>query len=125
MMAATASVTMLLSPVVAKADGPASNMVRTYKDLRNQKYEYSDIEAQTNFGWPSSKTTVNLKNFQLWKSWLIPSQVTVNQTGYIGWSTEDIPLIIQGSNHHTASCAEALQRRFPKLQQDQPNHHQQ
>ena len=96
LMAAAASASMLLAPVVAKADGPARNIVKTYKDLQNLKYEYSDIEAQTNFGWPSSKTTMNLKNFQLRKSWLIPSQVTVNQNGYMGWSTEDIPLIIKG-----------------------------
>lgn len=94
-MAAAASVTMLLSPVVAKADGTES-WVRNYQSLVNAAGGECAIAPETPFGWPEKNTTVNLGAFDIcWDPWVIPKQITVNQKGDMGY-TKDVAVIIQG-----------------------------
>lgn len=95
MMAAAASVSMLLSPVVAKADGTEA-WVRNYQSLVNAAGGDCTIAPETPFGWPEKNTTVNLGAFNIgWDSWVIPKQITVNQKGDMGY-TKDVAVIIQG-----------------------------
>ena len=95
LMAAAASASMLLAPVVAKADGTES-WVRNYQSLVNAAGGNCTIAPETPFGWPGKNTTVKLGAFNIgWGSWVIPKQITVNQKGDMGY-TKDVAVIIQG-----------------------------
>lgn len=95
-LAAATSVTMLASAGSVWADGPIGNRVRTYSDLQNLTRDYTEINVQEPFGWPATETIVNLKDFSLETPWVIPAQVTVNQSGAMKWSRQENPLTIQG-----------------------------
>ena len=95
LMAAAASASMLLAPVVAKADG-TGGWVRNYQSLVNAAGGDCTIAPETPFGWPKKNTTVKLGAFDIgWDSWVIPKQITVNQKGDMGY-TKDVAVIIQG-----------------------------
>lgn len=54
LMAAAASASMLLAPVVAKADG-TGGWVRNYQSLVNAAGGNCTIAPETPFGWPKKK----------------------------------------------------------------------